>query len=1327
MKTKTKRLLAVLMTLITVAGMFPISAFAAEQVVQGDPGSMTDRYLNEADGREIAPSQTVTSSAVKNPQNILGYEYVSYSEVTEHIYAKEDLTYIIGYPDKTVRGERYLSRAEAATIFYRLYDGFYPKVQRQMTSATFNDVPKDAWYYSELELCYNVALVNGYEDGNFRPNDPVTRAEFAVLAARYAELTNSDKQMFKDVTKDHWAYLLINAAAEANWIQGYGDGNYRPERIINRSEAVTLINHMRNRSITAEKLKELGVINPYIDLVETYWVYTDLMEATIKHSVTDWHDLSYNDGNMNIIVERYLDLKGNEIAEPTVTQGKANYAARQFDRHYYLGFITTVDYLYNDGSAHMSANKSVDKSTAKVGDTLTYTITAGNVESATANLENVVMIDSVPEYLNFFYGSVQLDGVTTQYSYDNITKKLSVNLGDIAPGQTKTITFTAVINDNAYGKAFTNIAILSASNDDDKIVTDEGVAVDEGTAYMSVTKSVNRPIAKVGDSLTYTITAGNGETATADLNNVIMRDVIPEHLTFSYGSVQVDGSAAKYSFDSSNGLLSVELGDIAPGQIKTITFAAVVKTRAYGKTFYNVAALSADNADDKTAKDGGVIVEDGKANMSATKSVDKSSAKVGDTLTYTITATNAAASTVNLRNVVMNDMISDYLSFTYGSVQVDGYSAKYSYNNDSRQLSVELGDIAPGQTKTVTFSAVINSTAYGKSFTNSAILSADNDDDKTASDNGVTVEDGTAEGSAGAKTVSSPTAKVGDTLTYTITLRNASSATAAWKNVRVSDLIPEYLSFVSGSVEEDGRTSSNASYNAGTKTLILFADGIEPGESKVFTFKVSVGEGAQGKYIVNTAVVSSDGREDIQLPDTGVQINAGNTAPYMSKTASLTEAHAGDIFTYTVVMKNGMDATAAWKNIVLSDVLPTGVKLVSGSVTLNGNTVLYGIAGQAIEVTVGDLKPGAEAIVSFDVRVLDSAEGTTIENVAVAKGDNGNKTATDKGVTVPRPEDEVNGNIKEKDTVTGTKTVDKTIVNTGEKITYTINAVNNTKGAWTSVQLYDVLDTSVLTLIDDSIYIDGIRYLSGSGKWTFVDRQLVINLGDIAAGQSVKCDFTVQFKNDAENSSYVNHATIKSTKETSVYIKAPEVVIMGGGKGSYSYTNIHYRLFNGYADDDGNPLYLWQPEDDLLMKELCYIGYRLMTDYYRRSIGNGTISVPDDISIREAQYFISHGIISAAEFQPGEKATQSQIYRVLNFAIRANLPSGSAATMSRASVASLVCDLTSRDKTPNTNGLPVAFFSDKGQYAALIDEVSNSHDYTVDSLENEIWISILKD
>jgi hypothetical protein len=257
---------AMLSLLIMTAGLFP-AAFA---ITEGDPNSVTYKYINEADGREIAASQTVKTTETKKPQSVSGYSYQSFSEVTEHIYAKEDITYIQGYPDKTVRGERFLSRAETAAVFYRLYDGYYPKSTRQMTARTFSDVPGNAWYYAEVELCYNAGIINGCADGSFRPDEPITRAEFAVIVSLFEKLPASNKDAFRDVTKEYWAYTHINAAANAGWVRGYGDGTYRPEAAISRSEAVTLINRMRNRSITAAELRRLGVRNPYIDLSESY-------------------------------------------------------------------------------------------------------------------------------------------------------------------------------------------------------------------------------------------------------------------------------------------------------------------------------------------------------------------------------------------------------------------------------------------------------------------------------------------------------------------------------------------------------------------------------------------------------------------------------------------------------------------------------------------------------------------------------------------------------------------------------------------------------------------------------------------------------------------------------------------------------------------------------------------------------------------------------------------------------------------------------------------------------------------------------------------------
>ncbi|MEH2933918.1 isopeptide-forming domain-containing fimbrial protein [Acutalibacter sp. JLR.KK004] len=1467
MKRSCKKMLAALLAVLAVLSTFALPAGAKEAVEPGSLGSVTETFIDEATGREIADPRTAKSSWTKEPPHVEGYEYQGFTQATRYVYSQEDLTYILGYPDKTVHGEWNLTRAETAAIFYRLHAGAFPAPKRQMSSTTFRDVPQNAWYYKELEMCYNLELANGTDGNRFAPDSPITRAEFAAFAARFAQLENSGKALFNDVTPDHWAYQAVNAAAEAGWIKGYPDGSFKPDDFITRAEAVSLINRMRNRVITAEELKALGIANPYTDLVETYWAYGDLLEATIKHSAADWHKLNFTDG-MDQVTERFVDEKGREIAESVTTSGTEKFAHKDIENFHYMGYITEVTYVYTDGRPAAAVTKSVDKREAKVGDTLTYTIQVQNAPDASADLENAVLTDPIPSFLTFTRGSVEVDGESARHSYNTQTRELSVKLGDIRPGEEKTVVFTALVNDTAYGQAFRNTAVVSSDNGEPGTGTDEGVSVSDGKAKILAEKSVDKSAAQVGDVLHYTVKAGNMEDADVALENAALEDVIPEDLEFSYGSVQVDGVSASYSFDSASRLLSVKLGDLQPGEMKTVTFAAAVKDSAYNKTIQNTAVLSADNCGDTQAKDQGVVIGDGKAWLQAEKSVDKSTAQVGDTLTYTIkaqnagvsavslrdvkvtdyipsyvdfapgsveidgstavhsydgasrtltvelgeiapdeektvtfravvnstaynksfqnvavltsenapdvtvkdggtvigdgfarmyaqkavdrdtarvgdiltytvTAQNSDAATVNLRSAVMTDVLPEYVTFCYGSVQVDGLSAPYAYDNAGRALTVELGDLAPAQIKTITFNAAVNSSAYGQTFQNTAVLSSENDNDKPAADTGVTVDPGEAQGSVGAKTVDRPYAHVGEELTYTITLENGQAATAPWEGASVTDVIPEHLSFVAGSVEQDGQATANYAYDAGTKTLTLLPESIGIGESTRFTFRVTVEDGAQGQYIVNTAVLHSPGKEDSQLPDTGVQIDGGETKPDISKTANVTEAHPGDVIRYTLQVQNGADATADWKNVVVTDVLPAGVKLVYGSVMVNGDTGDYGMEGQSVTLRLGDLVPGQSARITFEARLEDAVENTTIYNTATAKGDNGEKTVTDPGVAV-LPLTPQNPND-----VGGSKDVDKTVVQARDKVTYTITARNGGKDLWQGVQAYDVLDSSRLTLINDTVYIDGVRYMMGSGKWFLQDGQLVLNLGDIPAGESVEAKFTVQFKADAANSTYINYASLQSNNKPAVHVKAPEVTILGNSGGSSKpdapdpTSDIHYKLFSGFGEHDGTLLYEWEPDSNISRLHMCYMAYRLMSDGYKQNLPMGTVSVPDP-SVNKAygltpvRYFISHGVLERDAFVNGSGdsvwATRKQIYALLEFATGKTLGSDAGQNpMKRIDVAKLVCQVTGRDPRSNTNGCLVVNFTDSGSNKALIDEVSNSHEYTMDSMGNETWIRTISE
>ena len=155
----------------------------------------------------------------RQPQEIENYTYVDYTENVEYVYSHKDLTYIVGYPDESVRPDASMTRAEATTVFYRLYDGEYPEFERRMSNGTFEDVKTDYWFYKEVETLYNIGIVDGTDEHKFSPDAPVTRAEFAVMAARFANLDYEGGNLFDDVPNGHWAYSYINAAANAGWVE----------------------------------------------------------------------------------------------------------------------------------------------------------------------------------------------------------------------------------------------------------------------------------------------------------------------------------------------------------------------------------------------------------------------------------------------------------------------------------------------------------------------------------------------------------------------------------------------------------------------------------------------------------------------------------------------------------------------------------------------------------------------------------------------------------------------------------------------------------------------------------------------------------------------------------------------------------------------------------------------------------------------------------------------------------------------------------------------------------------------------------------------------
>lgn len=193
----------------------------------------------------------------------------------------DHFAYIVGYGNGEVRPQNSITRAEVAAIFFRLLeddvrDANYTRQNK------FTDVSNDAWYCSAVSTLSAMGIISGYPDATFRPNASITRAEFAAIATRFDVNGDKTPASFNDIA-GHWAKDEIAVAANNGWVNGYEDGSFRPQNKITRAETMSLVNRVLNRKPeTAEDLLEN--MAKWTDNADTNaWYYLAVQEATNSH------------------------------------------------------------------------------------------------------------------------------------------------------------------------------------------------------------------------------------------------------------------------------------------------------------------------------------------------------------------------------------------------------------------------------------------------------------------------------------------------------------------------------------------------------------------------------------------------------------------------------------------------------------------------------------------------------------------------------------------------------------------------------------------------------------------------------------------------------------------------------------------------------------------------------------------------------------------------------------------------------------------------------------------------------------------------------------
>lgn len=202
--------------------------------------------------------------------------------VSDLLNTQDHKEYLHGYDTGLFGPNNDMTRAEAAQMFYNLLlDKDVP------ITVNFSDVPADAWYATAVNTLASLGLVEGVGNNEFAPDRAITRAEFTVIAMRFTNGEVSGENIFSDISANDWFYDQVVGSIQYGWITGYEDGTFRPNTTIARAEVTTIVNRMLGRSADVDYVdRHKDDLRLFPDVSQDYWAYYQIVEATNAHDYT---------------------------------------------------------------------------------------------------------------------------------------------------------------------------------------------------------------------------------------------------------------------------------------------------------------------------------------------------------------------------------------------------------------------------------------------------------------------------------------------------------------------------------------------------------------------------------------------------------------------------------------------------------------------------------------------------------------------------------------------------------------------------------------------------------------------------------------------------------------------------------------------------------------------------------------------------------------------------------------------------------------------------------------------------------------------------------
>lgn len=746
----------------------------------------------------------------------------------------------------------------------------------------------------------------------------------------------------------------------------------------------------------------------------------------------------------------------------------------------------------------------------KSGELVTYDMIVTN--SGNEDATNVVVTDKVPDGLEFVQA---FDGG----SYEN--RMITWNVGTLAAnGGTAIVSFQIRVPVVEKDEEWSNIASLKYDGEKPKnsnevkintIVKNLEIEKLQAINHGPLTKDLQA--VKAGDVVTYALHITNPGDHT--IENATAKDTVPDGLELITDSISDGGT-----YNSQTHEIIWNLGKVDAKDEKQVTFSVKVPKVDQKTSWKNIATLIYDNEKPKDSNEVVVgtdlpnltIVKDQKLETDPDYTFEKRTGQTGDTLTYRLTVTNTGTATA--KDVVIEDTIpTAELMETPLFLRFVSASDNGELNDRTQTITWSIGDVAPGQSRSVTFTVTIPGVKQNTLWINKAYTHYENNPDnpdegepKDIPSNEVKVDtmvpavilEKEHKLNDGDRVTSLLHGNAHDTVTYYLKAANTSMATA--HDVWIKDTIPTHENGTLVLKEIDETYAHEL--NKETGEIVWKIGDLAPGEEKEVWFSVTVPEVQEATRWRNIASVSHQEdptvpREEIETPPVEVEVlvpeleivkrQAKNDG---SLTQGLIQANAGDTITYAIEVSN--TGTGPAQNIVVEDIIPEGLELVNGSISDQGQN-----RGGKITWNMASLEAGKAKTFTFKVKVPSVKEYTRWANVATVsdEDDPDPKPTPPVEVETEAPHLTVEKLQKRNE---GNRTKDKLSVVGKDRVTYFIKVTNDGQADAKDVVVSDVVPEGLI-LVDGSVSDSGLVE-KGVISW---------QLGTLAAGASRTVSFVV--------------------------------------------------------------------------------------------------------------------------------------------------------------------------------------------------------------------------